>query len=376
MHNLTDIRKQFPITQSMTYLDSSRMVPPPRCVMDSVTSFFDDIHAGGENRPDLEQKAEDALKRFARIINAMPEEVVFIKNTTEGLNIAANGLPLKSGDNVVITDLEHLNNVYPWTNLQETKGVEVRILKSRDGRLHVEDLEKLVDRRTRALSLSFVTFTGLRIDLKRFGRFCRAHDIFLVVDGIQGVGRINLDVKDSLVDIMACGGHKGLMAGRGIGCLYIDKRIIDSVAVTFAGPPLEVRHAQVSTELVRSAGAGKFNAGGANYLGICALQASLKFLEEIGLDTIETQDLDLEKRLIEGLRPVRGLDILSPKVPEESSGIVLIGTADNSRLAKGLEQNKIRVSSRGSGIRVAPHFFNTEEEIDKAVSVIAGLHSG
>lgn len=371
MENLADIRKQFPITQNMTYLDSARIVPSPLCVVEAVDSFYKEMHQTGENRPALEEKSDDALAKFAKLINAMPDEVVFIKNTTEGLNIAANGLPLKAGDNVIITDLEHLNNVYPWTNLQDRKGIEVRILKSREGRLHIEDLNKLVDLRTRALALSFVTFTGLKIDLKRFGQFCRSHDMVLVVDGIQGVGRIKLDVKESLVDIMSCGGHKGLMAGRGTGCLFIDKRIIDSVAVTFAGPPLDVRHAQVSTKLKRSQGAAKFNAGGANYLGICALQAGLNYFEKIGIEAIESHNLYLEKRLVEGLQSIRGVEILSPKGPGESAGIVSFMTADNARIARELEVNKIRVSSRGSGIRTAPHFFNTADEIDKAVSAVA-----
>jgi len=371
MDNLLNIRKQFPIIQSMIYLDSARIVPSPQCVMEAITSLLSEMHEKGENRPCLERKAEDALGKFAALINATPEEVVFIKNTTEGLNLAANGLPLNPGDNVIITDLEHLNNVYPWTNLQERKGIEVRILKSREGRLWIEDLRAIVDQRTRALALSFVTFTGLKIDIKGFGQFCRSHDIYLIVDGIQGVGRIKLDVKESLVDIMSCGGHKGLMAGRGIGCLYIDKRILDSIMVTYAGPPLEVRHAEVNTEIKRSDGAKKFNAGGANYLGICALQAGLEYLNKVGIAAIESHNLKLEKLLVEGFQTIPGINVLSPHCPEESSGIVSISTPDNTKVVRILEENKIRVSSRGIGIRVAPHFFNTAEEIFRTVSIVA-----
>jgi selenocysteine lyase/cysteine desulfurase len=373
MDNMPEIRKQFPITQNMTYLDAARIVPPPQSVVEAVTSLYRDMHIQGEDRPGLEKKGEDAREKFAEMINASPEEVVFIKNTTEGLNIAANGLPLKPGDNVVISDLEHLNNVYPWTNLQERRGIEVRILKSRDGRIYLDDLKTIVDQRTRALSLSFVTFTGLRINLESFGQFCRSHDIYFIVDGIQGVGRIKLDVKEALVDIMSCGGHKGLMGGRGIGCLYIGERVIDATAVTYAGPPLADRHAVVSTDIKRSAGVGKFNAGGANYLGICALQAGLEYIHSIGLEDIESYDLKLEKRLLDGLAAIRGIEILSPLKPDESSGIVSIRTPDNLKVARGLEDRKIRVSSRGSGIRIAPHFFNTEEEIDRAVLVLEEL---
>jgi selenocysteine lyase/cysteine desulfurase len=176
-----------------------------------------------------------------------------------------------------------------------------------------------------------------------------------------------------MIDIMSCGGHKGLMAGRGIGCLYIEKRILDTIAVTYAGPPPELRHANVTTELKRSNGARKFNAGGANYLGICAVQAGLGFLNKVSIDTIESHNLRLQNCLIDGLQSIRGVKILSPLTPGESSGIVSFSTPDNIGVARCLEENKIRISSRASGIRAAPHFFNSEEEIDKAVSVVAEL---
>jgi cysteine desulfurase/selenocysteine lyase len=375
MNKLIEAREQFPITRQMIYLDAACTVPPPDCVMAAANSFFQDMSLKGEDRQALEQKVEGVCEKFADLIHATPEEIVLIKNTTEGINIAANGLPLNPGDNVVITDLEHLNNVYPWLNQQKRKGVEVRILKSRDGRLHLEDLAPLVDKRSRALAISFVTLTGLKIDLKPFGQFCKAHDMLFVVDAIQGIGRLALDVKDSLVDIMSCGGHKGLMGPRGTGCLYIDKKIIDTIEVAYAGPPLELRHEGVSTDLKQSAGAKKFNAGGANYLGVCALNAGLEFIHEIGVAAIESHDLHLGQLLVEGLRAIQGVKILSPRNLEESSGIVMFETPDSGQLARRLEANKIRVACRGSGIRVSPHFYNTEEEIAQTVETMGEILS-
>jgi len=324
----------------------------------------------GENRQPLEEKIEDVCRTFAGFINASAEEITLIKNTTEGLNMAASGLPFDAGDNVIITDLEHQNNVYPWLNQQERKGIEVRILKSRQGRLALDDLKAIVDKRTRALSLSFVTFTGLKIDLKPFGQFCRSHDMFFVVDAIQGVGRLSFDVKEAMIDVMSCGGHKGLMAGRGTGCVFIDKRVLDIIKVTYAGPPMELRHGQVTTDLKRSSGAKKFNAGGANYPGACALHAGLKFLEKIGISNIEAYDLSLGELLLDGLKKIEGLEILSPLNPAESSGVVSFTTPDNTLVAEGLKAKNFRVSCRGSGIRVSPHFYNTEEEITSFVKML------
>lgn len=373
MDTFLEDRKQFPVTGRMTYLDAACNVPPPKCVLEAVSLFYRDISENGEDRQPLEEKIEDACKTFARFINASSEEIALIKNTTEGLNIAAGGLPFKSGDNVIITDLEHQNNVYPWLNQQARKGIEVRILKSRQERLALDDLSAIVDKRTRALSLSFVTLTGLKIDLKPFGQFCKSHDMFFVVDAIQGVGRLMLDVKDSLIDVMSCGGHKGLMAGRGIGCVFIDKRILDTIEVTYAGPPMDLRHGQVSTDLKRSSGAKKFNAGGANYPGACALHAGLKFLDKIGIANIEAYDLNLGELLVDGLKEIEGVQILSPLSLAESSGVVSFTTSDNTRLAEGLKAKNIRVSCRGSGIRVSPHFYNTEQEITNFVEMTGEL---
>jgi len=375
MDKLIEARKQFPITRQMIYLDAACTVPPPDCVLEAANSFFQEMSLKGEDRQALKQKVEGACGKFASLIHATPEEIVLIKNTTEGLNIAANGLPLNPGDNVIITDLEHLNNVYPWLNLQKRKGVEVRILKSRNGRLLLEDLEPLVDQRSRVLAISFVTFTGLKIDLKSFGQFCKSHDMVFVVDGIQGVGRLSLDVKDSLVDIMSCGGHKGLMGPRGSGCLYIAKNIIEDLDVTYAGPPHELRHEDVSTDFKQAAGVKKFNAGGANYLGICALNAGLEFVHEVGLDAIEPHDLHLGRLLVDGLQAIKGINVLSPRSAEESSGIVMFEASDSSQIAQRLAANKIKVACRGRGIRVSPHFYNTEEEIAKTVETVGQILS-
>ena len=375
MNSLIDHRKQFPITDRMIYLNAAGNVPPPVCVVEAVTSFYREMCEKGEERERLEKKIDDACAKFAKLVNASPGEITLIKNTTEGLNIAANGLPLEPGDNVVISDLEHQNNVYPWLNLQRRKGVAVRILKSRQGRLALEDLDNIVDKHTRALALSFVTLTGLKLDLKPFGRFCKSHNMYFIVDAIQGIGRLHLDVKDALIDIMSCGGHKGLMAGRGIGGVYIDKDIMDAVEVTYAGPPVELRHASVTKDFKCSSGAKKFNAGGANYAGVCALDAGLEFLEAVGMSAIESYDLHLGRLLVDGLTKIEGVKILSPLKSEESSGVVSFTTVDNNRIAADLAAHKIKVSCRGNGIRVSPHFYNTEAEIFKAVETAGELLS-
>lgn len=366
---MIEYRKQFPVTNRMIYLDAARSVCPPKCVVEAVKSFYSGMSEEGEDRKRWEVTADEVREKFARLIHASSDEIAIIRNTTEGLNIAANGLPLRSGDNVITTDLEHLNNVYPWINLQARKGIEVRILRSREGRLLIKDLRSLVDNRTRALAISFVTSGGLKVDLKNYGQFCRENDIYFVVDGIQGIGRLSLNVQDCLVDIMACGGHKGLLAGHGIGCLFVSERILSSLDVTYAGPPSELRHEPVSAVFKQASGAKKFHIGSPNYSGIHALSAGLALLDEIGISTIESYDLHLGWLLADGLKRV-GVRILSPLSQEEFSSIISFTTPNDIQVADLLEANKIRVTCRADGIRVSPHFYNTEEEIVKAVEIV------
>jgi selenocysteine lyase/cysteine desulfurase len=125
----------------------------------------------------------------------------------------------------------------------------------------------------------------------------------------------------------------------------------------------------------QSAGAKKFNAGSANYSGICALHASLNFLNNVGIKSIEDFDLALGKLLVEGLQKIEGIKILSPWTPEESCGVVSFSTCDNTKVVKGLERHKIKVSLRGSGIRISPHFYNTREEIIRTVDAVGELLS-
>ena len=174
--------------------------------------------------------------RLARLIGGDARRLAFTKNTTEGLNTVAQGLPWREGDNLVVDDQEHPSNALPWLSLRR-RGVDVRVASSGGHRYTVDDIWARVDARTRLVALSWVQYaTGLRSDIAELGRRCAARGIWLVVDGIQGAGLLRARVDDWGVDAFACGAHKGLLGPLGVGFLHLSPALLDALDPPYLGP--------------------------------------------------------------------------------------------------------------------------------------------
>src|SRR5512139_2239783 len=229
-------RAEFPITSHLTHFNHAGVSPVSRRVAAAVSAFITEatcIDAAAQRRWELRTEAVRA--GFARLVGARPDEIAFVKNTSEGLSLIAAGLDWRAGDNVIAVDGEYPSNVYPWFGLRRW-GVETRMVRPVQGRVRVEDVEALVDQRTRVVAVSFVDWSsGARTDLQAIGAFCRGRDVLFCVDGIQGVGAIPLDVEREQIDCLAVGGHKWLLAPEGCGCLFISHRVIDRVQSVLHG---------------------------------------------------------------------------------------------------------------------------------------------
>jgi selenocysteine lyase/cysteine desulfurase len=211
--DIENIRKEFPVTQHRLFMDHAKVAPLPRPVQATITAFAADAcEQGTAHYAEWLKELEIVRARFARLINAEPGDVAFVKNTSEGLSIVANGIDWQEGDNVVIPDIEFPANVYPWMNLKR-RGVEVRFVKAVRGRVPFEQITAQVNARTRVLSISSVEFnSGFRNDLKRIGEFCKEKDIYFCVDAIQSLGVIPMDVKAYNIDFLAADGHKWMLS--------------------------------------------------------------------------------------------------------------------------------------------------------------------
>src|ERR1700722_19371519 len=219
---LSDFRSHFSVTARWAFLDHAAVAPLPRQALQALAEFGASL---AENGVAAVKEWIDRINRVrqnaARLINSpSPEDVYFIPNTTHGIGVIAEGFPWNPGDNLILAAEEYPANQYPWMNLTH-RGVEVRTIPSREGRLNIEDFRAAIDRGTRVLTVSSVEFaSGFRNDLDLLGQVCREHDLFFCVDAIQSLGVFPLDVQKTPIDALAADGHKWLLGPEGGGSGY------------------------------------------------------------------------------------------------------------------------------------------------------------
>lgn len=373
----TALRKEFPTLQHWTYLDSARKTIPPRCQEEAMQAYTRDVYenAGAEawSAPFIGATRAE----LAKLLGADAEEIAFTKNTTEGLLIAAHAFDLRPGDNVVLTNMEHVANVWIWKHWQK-KGVEIRRAEHRGGRLPLEAFLEKIDGRTRVVSTAYITYgNGVRVDLPRLGAACRERNIRLVVDGVQAAGVLATPLRDLNADVIAMGAHKGLFGLTGSGIVYCRRELVDSVLTPFVKEPepLDARgHATSQFDYVRVA--HRFEGGNPNFLGIRVLRSGAQFIQSIGLPAIEARVRELSTHCLKLLRQA-GLATMTPEPWEERAHIVNVLVPDAERVMNVLrEKHRVIVNVKDDAIRISMGFFNDEEDLEKAVSAIARETSG
>jgi len=326
----------------------------------------------GEAGVQFKKTVDETRAKLARLINAGVDEVAFVKNTTQGLLIAANGIDWREGDNVVTASVEFPATVYPWLNLAR-QGVETRFVREKEARIPLEDIKRMIDHRTRAVSISFVEFaSGFRNDLEAIGQICEERGILFIVDAIQGLGALDIDVKKCKIHIMSSDGHKWLMGPEGCGCFYCSREVLDKLTPNNVGWNSVINEsAYLDYNLVLRPDAQRFEEGSLNIMGIYALGAAVGLILEIGIQNIESRVLALTDFLIERLSG-KGYRIVSSLVPKERSSIVCFRSDKHSsaELCRRLVDNKIIVSDRANSVRVSPHFYNSEQEIEQMIEML------
>lgn len=363
--NLENIRKEFPVTEELIFFDHARVAPLPERVRKVVTAFVDDAtRFGTAHYETWIGEIERARKNFARLINAEAGEVAFVKNTSEGLSIVANGLDWKAGDNVVIPDIEFPANVYPWWNLKRL-GVGTRMVHAIEGRVLFDDIVKQVDARTRLISISSVECnSGFRNDLNRIGTFCKEKGILFCVDAIQSLGILPMDVKRDHIDFLSADGHKWMLSIEGLGGFYISKDVLDKVYPVTVGWGNMVNSADfMNYEFQFRPGAQRFEEGSLNTMSIHAFGAALNLLLETGVENIEQRVMALGDTILEQLQR-RGIKVYSSTDQEERSGnIAFEMDQDVSRLYEWMLARKVKLTVRDGLVRLSPHFYNSTDEI-------------
>jgi len=366
------LRDEFPTLANWTFLDVARKTVPPRCQERALREYWRDVvENAGADAWSAGNVAETRVL-MAQLLGAKPSEIAFTKNTTEGLNIAAHGFRLNPGDNIVLTDMEHVANVWVWKHW-EAKGVELRIARNREGRLPLDCFLERMDERTRVVSTAYVTYgNGYRVNLPELGRACRERGVRLVVDGVQAAGILATPLNELGADIIAIGGHKGLFGLAGSGIVYCREELVNELQTDFvkqAGAGPETRAHLVSQfDYMRTA--HRFEGGNPNFLGIRVLRHGAEFIRSIGLEHIEQRVRELTSACLKLLKAA-GLESATPDTWEERAQIVNVLVPDAAALMERLrEKHRVVTNVKDGALRLSMSFFNNEEDLERAVHAL------
>ena len=363
--SLAEYRVEFPVTKKFIYLDHAAVAPLSKRVKDTVNKFLTEATEAAFFKYSYWMgRVEEIRGRCAELVGSQKEEIAFIKNTSHGISLVAEGLDWTEGDNVIIFEKEFPSNIYPWLNL-ERKGVKVKFIPARGNMIYMDDIEEMIDANTRLLSISSVQFSnGFRVDLERLGELCRTRKVLLFVDAIQSLGIAPMNVSELGIDFLASDGHKWLLGPEGAGIFYCRHELAELLRPSLIGWKSVVNENDYDhIDFRLKTNSLRFEEGSLNVMGIMALGAAVDLLLEVGIDRISERILDLGDLIVEEAEK-RGSEIRSPKDRKHRAGInSIMGKFDPIGVKDRLRALGILVNVRSGAIRVAPHFYNTEDEI-------------
>ncbi len=323
--------------------------------------------------PKWERKLDDVRRLAAKLIGASETEIAFTLGTTHGIGLVAEGFPWKEGDNVVSAVDEYPSNVYPWMNLH-SRGVSLRRVETREGRIWVEDLAAEIDGRTRLLAISHVEFaSGFKNDLDRLCELCKPKGIAIMVDAIQSLGPILLDVKRTPIDFLASGGQKWLLGPEGVGFLYVSRDWIERLRPMGVGSRSVIHpHNYSDIDFTLKPTAQRWEGGAYNICGLNTFGASLELFDEIGFEAASRRILDRAHR-VRQLAEEAGWSVYGSKLPGDLSAIVSLEKegVDSRGFVKTLRDNKVVASWRGGRLRISPHVYVNDEDLNTLYNHLA-----
>ena len=369
-----EIRELFPYLKTgKIYFNHASVSPLSTHVVSRITEY---LTMRSETMIDdyeslLKTVAETKLKT-AELINGKSDRIAFVDNTSNGLNLLAQGLQWKQGDEIILNSIEFPANVYPFMNLQKD-GVKVTFVQAKNGIASAEDIIAAVTPSTKLISISFVQFlTGYRADMQMIGEYCKAHNIIFCVDAIQGLGALRLDVEKYHIDYISCGTQKWLMGKMGLAFIYITSELQQRLRPKYVGwlsvaNPWDL----LNFDLTLKKGAGALQTGTICNIGIVGYHASLEVLERIEPTKREELVLDNSEYFIQRLIESGYKPILGGVERKHLSGIVSFKDENAPAIFETMKNADVVCSLREGMIRFAPHFYNTKEEIDRVISLLA-----
>ncbi|MDY3197336.1 MAG: aminotransferase class V-fold PLP-dependent enzyme [Pseudomonadaceae bacterium] len=368
---------EFPQDPAICYLNHAAVAPWPKRAAEAVKAFAcENLHQGARDYPRWVQLEHRLRGQLQTLLNAPGKgDIALVKNTSEALSFVAMGLDWTEGDEVLISDEEFPSNRIPWEALAP-RGVRLRQV-SLNGADPEGALIEAMGPATRLLSISSVQYaSGLRMDLARLGRACRERGILFCVDAIQSLGAIELDVQAIHCDFAMADGHKWLLGPEGLGVFYCRREVRDRLHLTqFGWHMVEALGDYDRADWMPASTARRFEPGSPNTLAQHALSASLELLLEVGLGRIQEALQQRTAYLIQSIGALPGARLLSPATPERRAGIVTFSFAgiDSQWLYQRLMQAGVVCAARGGGVRWSPHFYTSQQVLDRALEILRGL---
>ena len=367
------VRADFPVVRERNYLNSAYITPIPRSVVAAAQAFVESKSLRPISLGDMLLKTDEVRAQFARLVNASTDEIGFLFSTSEGENVVAHALDLGRGDNVVIDELHYETEFVLYRHLEAAQGVELRIVKHRHGAVDATDFAPLVDRRTKLVSVAWVSHqNGFRHDMRPIADLAHANGALFYTDGIQAVGMFPVDVRQAGVDFLCCGTYKWILGGFGVAPFFIRRELLDRIRLDrFGALHVEKEGPNYTFELYKTA--KRFDYSTLPFAEIYQLGAALSFLERVGVDRIEQHTVALAGELHHGLS-AQGWRLFTPE-GNRSSIVTFYFDRDPAALKAAFDAAKVDVSVRDNlkQVRVSPALFNTGGEIARFLEVTNGL---
>lgn len=363
---------QFPVTEKLTYMNHAAVAPLSRRAAEAMQHLAQDaLEYGSLHYAEWMETYDGVRRATARLINATPEEIAIVKNTSEGIATFAMGLDWRPGDIVVAFQEEFPANFYPWKRL-EARGVEVRWLSVFDPLERIESAAK----GARLLAISYVQYlSGYRVNLQAIGEICASHGCLFLVDAIQGLGAFPIDVHLYDIDVLAADGHKWLLGPEGCGILYIRRDLQDEVEpVEFGWTNVAGYADYASRDMTLRKDAGRYECGTLNTIGCYGLRAALDFLLEVGVNNIARDVQSLGDRVWHGVREL-GFETLGPRSAETGAGIVSFRKSgiESHVIVRKLREAGIVTAPRQGWVRTSPHFYIAPAKVDEMLAVLRSI---
>jgi cysteine desulfurase/selenocysteine lyase len=369
-----ELRRMMPCADQWAYFDHAAVAPISAPAQAVFCEWAKDLAENGcANWPQWAARLEHVRLRGAKLISASVDELALIRNTTEGINLVAEGFPWQPGDNVVVPADEFPSNLYPWMNLA-SRGVETRRVPVEQGRVDLDKVAAACDRRTRVVAISWIGYAnGWRNDVDALAELAHSRGALLFLDAIQGLGVFPLDVRKAPVDFLAADGHKWLLGPEGAGLFYTRQEHLELLRPMGIGWNSVVQSYDFQRiELELKPTAARYEGGTYNMPGLLALGASLELLASFSTEQIAERILAITEAICERLLRL-GAVVASCREGNHASGIVSFELPGRNPAAvrKNCLERRVLLSCRAGRLRVSPHAYANAEDIDRLIAALS-----